>query len=100
MVACQLPKLNARVRFPLPAALFLRSTRDMLGPDLGRSDLSRGCRRSAGARVEGLRGVLEHLGLLDAHVEHALGASFVDLCGLTGHRWLEDVLDAVSNDSA
>ena len=30
MVACQLPKLNARVRFPLPAPIILRD-----GPDKG-----------------------------------------------------------------
>src|SRR3546814_11431547 len=65
MVACQLPKLNARVRFPLPAPIFLRSTRDMLGPDLGRSDRSRGFRRPGGVLVEGLQGVFERLGLQD-----------------------------------
>src|SRR3546814_14815811 len=63
MVACQLPKLNARVRFQLPAPLFLRSTRDLLGPDLGRSDRSLVCRRPGGVLVECLQGVLELPGI-------------------------------------
>src|SRR3546814_20444043 len=61
MVACQLPTLNARVRFPLPAPLFLRSTRDMLGPDLGRRARLPGCRRRGEVLVEGLQGVTETL---------------------------------------
>src|SRR3546814_19188979 len=75
MVACQLPKLNARVRFPLPPPLFLRSTRDMLGPVLVRSDRSRGGRRCGGVLVAGLPGSLKHIGLQVEAYENAYGAA-------------------------
>src|SRR3546814_19087425 len=63
LVACPLPKLNARVRFPLPAPLFLRSPGDMPCPDLQRSARSRGCRLRGGCQVEGLLGMIDHLGI-------------------------------------
>src|SRR3546814_5296720 len=64
MVACQLPKLNARVRFPLPAP-----SPPKMPAALGRH------RRRGGVLVEGLQGVLEHLRLEVAHDEDDLRAA-------------------------
>src|SRR3546814_4313169 len=75
MVACQLPKLNARVRFPLPAP-----SPPKMPATLGRH------RRRGGVLVEGLQGVLEHLRLEVAHDEDDLRAAVGVGPGGEAHR--------------